>query len=154
VQKISAVVNPTRSVPPALGKSLLWRLISSLSLNHLSLTENGPAALQELLRLHNASNALSAERQIDGLVGVRSSPSFARVTADHGVAFARGRRIELEFDEEEFPGGGMFLFASVLERFLALYANMNSFTQVAVHSRQRRRQVAEWPPRAGWRTLA
>ncbi len=154
VQKISAVVNPTRAVPPALGKSLLWRLISSLSLNHLSLTEDGPAALQELLRLHNTSNALSAERQIDGLVGVRSTPSFARVTADHGIVFARGRRIDLEFDEEEFPGGGMFLFASVLERFLALYANMNSFTQVAVRSRQRRRQVVEWPPRAGWRTLS
>ncbi len=153
VHRISAVVNPTRSVPPVLGKSLLWRLISSLSLNHLSLTSDGPDALQELLRLHNASNALSAERQIDGLVGVKSSAAFARVTADHGIVFARGRRIDLEFDEEEFAGGGMFLVASVLERFLALYVNMNSFTQVTAHSRQRRRPVAEWPPRAGWRTL-
>jgi type VI secretion system protein ImpG len=69
------------------------------------------------------------------------------------MAFARGRRIELEFDEDQFPGGGMYLMASVLDRFLALYANMNSFTQVAVRSRQRRRTVVEWPPRAGWRAL-
>ena len=47
----------------------------------------------------------------------------------------------------------MFLFASVLERFLALYASMNSFTRVSVRSRQRRKLAAEWPPRAGWRTL-
>jgi len=47
----------------------------------------------------------------------------------------------------------LFVFASVLERFLALYASMNSFTQVAVRSRQRRRPVTEWPARAGGRTL-
>ncbi|MFO0095471.1 MAG: type VI secretion system baseplate subunit TssF, partial [Gemmatimonadaceae bacterium] len=153
VQRIMAVTMPTRTVQPALGNSLLWRMISSLSLNHLSLVDGTAEALQELLRLHNVSDALSAERQIDGLVGVRSTPSFARVAAEHGIACARGRRIELEFDEEQFPGGGMFLFASVLERFLALYATMNSFTQVAVRSRQRRRPVVEWPARAGWRTL-
>ena len=128
-------------------------MISSLSLNHLSITDGTPNALQELLRLHNVSNALSADQRIDGLVGVKGSPTFARVALEHGVTFARGRHIDLEFDEEKYPGGGMFLFASVLERFLALYTSMNSFTQVAVRSRQRRRQVAEWPPRAGWRAL-
>ena len=153
IQRITCVVTPTKSVQPMLGKPLLWRMISSLSLNHLSIINNSPDALQELLRLHNISNALGAERQIDGLVNVRSEPAFARVAADHGVAFARGRHIELEFDEEQFAGGGMFLFASVLERFLALYTSMNSFTRVSVRSRQRRKLAAEWPPRAGWRTL-
>lgn len=153
VPRIMAVTAPTRATQPTLGSSLLWRLISSLSLNHLSLTDGTADALREILRLHDFTNSLSAERQIDGLVGVRSSAAFARVVAPHGIAFARGRRIELEFDEDQFPGGGMFLMASVLDRFLALYANMNSFTQVAVRSRQRRRPVVDWPPRAGWRAL-
>lgn len=153
VANITCVVIPTRSVQPALGSPLLWRMISSLSLNHLSLADGTPNALQELLRLHNVASALSADQRIDGLVGVRGTPTFARVSSEHGIAFARGRHIDLEFDEEKYPGGGMFLFASVLERFLALYTSMNSFTQVAVHSRQRRRKVVEWPPRAGWRTL-
>jgi type VI secretion system protein ImpG len=61
--------------------------------------------------------------------------------------------VELEFDEDQYRGGGMYLVASVLERFLPLYATMNSFTQVAVRSRQRRRRVVEWAPRAGWRNL-
>jgi len=153
IPNISCIVTPTRSVQPALGSPLLWRMISSLSLNHLSIADGSPNALQELLRLHNVSNALSADQRIDGLIGVRGSPAFARVSSEHGIAFARGRRIALEFDEEKYPGGGMFLFASVLERFLALYTSMNSFTQVTVQSRQRRRQVAEWPARAGWRAL-
>ena len=76
VGNITCVVIPTRSVQPALGSPLLWRMISSLSLNHLSLADGTPNALQELLRLHNVSNALSADQRIDGLVGVRGTPSF------------------------------------------------------------------------------
>jgi type VI secretion system protein ImpG len=153
VRRVICLVKPTPVVQPPLGKPLLWRLISSLSLNHLSLVEDGGEALRELLRLHNAGDAAAGDRQIQGLVGVRSAPAYARVPADDGIAFARGRRVELEFDEEQFPGGGMFLFASVLERFLALYASMNTFTQLAARSRQRKRIVREWAPRAGARTL-
>ncbi len=153
IRRVLALVKPTPVIQPPLGKPLLWRLISALSLNHLSLVENGRDALRELLRLHNAGDSTGGERQIQGLVGVTSAPSYARVAADQGIAFARGRRVELEFDEEQFPGGGMFLFASVLERFLAMYASMNSFTQLAARSRQRKRVVREWAPRAGARTL-
>lgn len=153
IERISCVVTPTPTVYPKLGKSLLWRMISSLSLNHASLVEDGVDALRDLLRLHNLAETLAGERQIEGLVGVKSEPSFARVYSSHGVAYARGTRVDFEFNEEQFAGGGMFLFASVLERFLALYASMNSFTQVSARSRQRRRVVREWPPRAGWRTL-
>ncbi len=153
VKRIVCLVRPTPQVQPELGKPLLWRLISAMSLNHLSLVDEGVAALRELLTLHNTANSLSAERQIAGLTGVRSTPAFARVSSAHGVAFAHGRGVTVEFDEEQFPSGGLFVFASVLERFLALYASMNSFTQLTATSRQRRRPVREWAPRAGWRTL-
>lgn len=153
VRRVRCLIKPTAVVQPPLGKSLLWRLVSALSLNHLSLVEGGRDALQELLRLHNVGGGTAGERQIQGLADVRSAPAYARVAGEHGVAFARGRRVEVTLDEEQFPGGGAFLFASVLERFLALSASMNSFTQLAFNSRQRRRTVREWAPRAGWRTL-
>ncbi|AHG92998.1 type VI secretion protein, VC_A0110 family (plasmid) [Gemmatirosa kalamazoonensis] len=157
VRRVLCLVKPTPVRQPALGKPLLWRLVSTLSLNHLSLVDNengsGLEALRELLRLHNVGDSEAARQQILGLVGVRSEPAFARVVSDQGLAFARGRRVELHFDEEQFPGGGMFLFASVLERFLALQATMNSFTQVVVRSRQRKRVVRQWAPRAGVRAL-
>jgi len=153
VRRVICLVRPTPVIQPPLGKPLLWRLISTLSLNHLSLVEDGREALREMLRLHNVGDSTGGERQIQGLVSVRSAPAYARVAADQGIAFARGRRVELELDEEHFPGGGAFLFASVLERFLAQYATMNSFTQLAARSRQRKRVLREWAPRAGWRTL-
>jgi type VI secretion system protein ImpG len=153
VRRVRCLVKPTAVVQPALGKALLWRLVSALSLNHLSLVDDGRDALQELLRLHNTGNGAAGERQILGLAGVRSAPAFARVVGEHGAAFARGRRVELTLDEEQYPGGGAFLMASVLERLLALAASMNSFTQLAVYTRQRRGVLREWEPRSGRRTL-
>ena len=70
---------------------------------------------------------------------LESSRHFARVISEDGMAFARGTRVEMEFDEEQFVGGGVYLFAAVLECFLGLYCSMNSFSQlVARHARGRR----------------
>ncbi len=50
MKRIVALRKPTAPVRPELGKSTLWRLISHLSLNYLSLVEQGKDALQEILR--------------------------------------------------------------------------------------------------------
>ena len=36
-------------------------------------------------------------------------------------SYVRGVRVELDLDEEKFVGGGVYLFSSVLEHFLAQY---------------------------------
>ena len=69
----------------------------------------------------------------------------------HG--FCRGLDITLLLDEDKYVGSGVFLFASVLERFLGLYANLNSFTQLTVKTRQREKALKQWPPRAGEQIL-
>ena len=61
------------------------------------------------------------------------------MVSEDGVAFARGTQVEMEFDEEQFVGGGVYLFATVLEYFLGLYVSMNSFSQlVCARGRERR----------------
>lgn len=153
VKKITALVKPTEAIQPPLGKPQLWRLISQLSLNYLSLVDGGTDALRELLRLHNFGEATAGDRQIEAITAVRSEPHFARVVGEYGVSFARGRRVEIEFDESQFAGAGLYLFASVLEHFLGLYASLNSFSVLAARSQQRKRLVREWAPRAGWKPL-
>ncbi len=153
IRRIVALLKPTSVVHPPLGRPQLWRLISQLSLNHLSLVGDGPDALQEILRLHNFADSMPAERQIQGIVGVQSEPCFARVATEQGLTFARGRRVELELDEEQFTGGGVYLFASVLEHFLGLYASLNSFSILHVRTRQRKEALREWEPRSGWKPL-
>jgi type VI secretion system protein ImpG len=149
IKRVVALRKPTASVRPPTGKGMLWRLISHLSLNYLSIVEEGREALQEILRLYTFGESGYNERQVAGIQSVKSSRHFARVISENGVGFVRGHRVEMEFDEEQFVGGGVFLFASVLERFLGQYASLNSFSQLAARTQQRKEVLRQWPPRAG-----
>jgi len=153
IKHITAIVKPTSVIEPPLGQPQLWRLISQLSLNYLSLIDGGAEALREILRLHNFADSAAAEKQIQGLVDVTSQPAYSRVSSAHGLSFARGTRVDVTLDEEQFTGGGAFLFATVLERFLGLYASLNSFSILAARTTQRKDVMRVWPPRAGWKTL-
>jgi type VI secretion system protein ImpG len=155
VQKILCLHRPTPNYPAPATRTSLWRLVSQLALNHLSLVEEGRAALQTLLRLHNLGAADFAEESIKGILKLESKPDFARVYSEHGIAFVRGKRVEMSVDEERFVGSGAFLFGSVLERFLGLFTSLNSFSQLAVRSRQRGdKLVHAWPARAGSKVVA
>lgn len=142
---------PSYRLPP--GKELLWRLLSHLSLNYLSLVEEGKDALQEILRLYNFSESRYADRQIDGIKTLSSRRHFGRVISEHGIHFVRGTHVTMELDEDQFVGGGVYLFAQVLEYFLGLYVSMNSFSQLEARTQQRKGVLKEWPPRAGHRIL-
>jgi type VI secretion system protein ImpG len=153
IRRITALIKPTEVIQPPLGRSQLWRLISQLSLNYLSITEGGVEALREILRLHNFAESAAGEKQIQGITNVRSVPAYSRVMAEHGLSFARGRRVEIELDEEQFAGSSVYLLASVLERFLGLYASINSFSVLVARTKQRKDVLRAWPPRAGWKAL-
>jgi len=131
----------------------LWRLISLLSLNYLSLNEEGRTAMQEILRLHNISDSTASENQVGSILRMKSSPGFSLVDSAYGLIPARGTQVEMEFDEQQFAGGGLYLFAAVLDRFLASYASMNSFSQLTAQSTLRKEALGKWPPRAGTQAL-
>jgi type VI secretion system protein ImpG len=153
IKSIVALTKPTLPLRPPASKMALWRLISHLSLNHLSLVADGRDALQQILRLYDFTDSPFAQKMIEGIADLKSRPHFAPIVSENGVTFARGIRVELELDEEQFVGGGVYLFASVIERFLALYATLNSFTQLSARTRQRKEAIREWPPRAGQKIL-
>jgi type VI secretion system protein ImpG len=143
--------NPTPTVRPPARRGLQWRLISHLSLNHLSIVEKGTEALQEILRLYDFSNDPAIRKQIAGITSVTSRSSISRVTSSTGVAFCRGTDVTLEFDEGEYVGTGVYLLACVLQRFLGLYAAVNSFSRLT--ARTRKGVLKQWPPLAGEQVL-
>jgi type VI secretion system protein ImpG len=153
IKRILMLKKPTGTIRPPTGRNALWRLISHLSLNYLSLVEDGREALQHILRLYNFTDSAYIQKQIEGITKVESARHFARVISEHGISFARGTRVNVELDEEQFVGGGVYLFASVLERFMGLYVSMNSFSQLVVTTTQRREVLEQWPPRAGHKIL-
>jgi len=148
------VSGPTETIRPSFRGSLQWRLISQLSLNHLSLVDSGVDALREILRLHDPASTHATSRQIDGILAVRSARKIARLSSEHGFVFCQGLAIDVEFDEDKFPSGGAYLLASILERFFGLYCAINSFTQLRVSARQRRELIWQWPIRSGEQAVA
>lgn len=155
VTRVRCLLKPTRSCRPPTGRGAQWRLISHLSLNHLSLAENeqGLDALREVLMVHDFADKAVTRQQIAGITAVSSRPVPLRTGRKIGSAVCLGTEVQLEFDETHFVGGGAFLMASVLERFLGLYASINSFTRLVARTRQREGILKQWPPRAGERTL-
>lgn len=150
VRRIQALRRPTPTLRPPLGKATLWHLISHLSLNYLSLVNEGKDALQEILRLYNYSGSLHLRNQINSIMAISSRRHYALVSSpDGGANFARGTGVEMEIDEDLFAGGGVFLFCSVIEHFLGHYVSINSFSQLTALSKQRKEAIREWPPRAG-----
>lgn len=153
--RVHCLTRPTRTLRPPLRKGTLWRLISHLSLNHLSLADNASGAepLREILRLYDFVERDEIKEMIDGISNVASRRTVAR-TFERGMpGFCRGLEITVEFDEDRFPGRELFLFATVLEHFLALYASINSFTQMVATTKGRQRVLRRWTPRVGERNL-
>jgi type VI secretion system protein ImpG len=150
------VDGPTRPRTRSIESQHPWRLISHLALNTMALvnSENADAAqaIQEMLMLYSHAGDQSAMRQIESLRHVDARPVVRRLPLDGPIAFARGLEITCRVDESGFAGAGAFLFASVLERFLAHYVSVNSFTQLVLISEQRG-EIARWPARTGYRAL-
>ncbi len=149
VARIRCLRKPTPTQRPSQRKGAYWRLISHLSLNHLSIVDGGRDALLEILSLYNFFDSPALEKQIAGITKVDSVPGLARVGPPQRQAFVRGLDINLEFDEDMYVGGGIYLLASVLERFFGLYCSLNSFTRLTITSQQREKPLATWKARSG-----
>ncbi len=156
VRAITCLTAPTPSFRPALRDRRAWRLISLLSLGHLSVTggPDGAAALQEVLRLFDLRQTSETRAAVASLVDVTSRPGTARVPGARPGAFCRGLDVTLGFDAVAWSGGESFLLASVLDRFLALHGTINAFVRTTAVVHGRPGIAARFPPRAGWRMLA
>lgn len=152
VQQIRCLRKPTSPVRPPMGKGVIWRLVSHLSLNHLSLVSNGREALMELLSLYNYRQASAIRKQINGITAITSEPAMTRIGHPR-PAFVRGTGITLELDESQFIGSGIYLFGTVLDHFFGQYCSLNSFTQLTLRSKQREQRVVQWQPRTGTQPL-
>lgn len=152
ISKIRCLTKPTETVRPPLRHAAQWRLISQLNLNYLSIVNSDdgtPEALREILHLYNFVDSNVTRRQILGLIGIDSKKAIRQIGDRVGTGFVRGIETTITFDEEQFVGSGMFLFACVIERFLGLYVSLNSFNQLSIRSSQREDVIKTFPPRSG-----
>jgi type VI secretion system protein ImpG len=155
LSRITCLTRPTETAYPAVGGETLWKLVSNLSLNHLSLS-SGPEsldALREILRLYNFSASPFINRQIEGIREMQTRPVAGRIGSEAWRGFCRGTRVTLLLDESQYVGASPVLLASVLHHFFGLHAAINSFTEVVIRSLQRDEEWKRWPALAGSQVL-
>lgn len=146
---------PTPTIRAGAGNANRWKLISHLTLNQLSIADQqlGADALKHILRLYDYGDNERTRAAIESIVSLSSRRTVARSTGGAAEGFARGLEVTVKFDESRFADNGLFLFASVLERFLGLYCSINSFSTMVARTSAQDRELRRWKPRAGEQLL-
>jgi type VI secretion system protein ImpG len=149
VHEIGFLRKPTPSYRFERGRGAHWRLISHLSLNHLSLSGGGVDAFREMLALYDLPRSPTSQRQIGGILSVAHKPATTWLPGNPFACMVRGIEVRLTVDEEAFVGSGIDAFAHIVERFLGLYVHANSFTQLVIVSNKTGGELLRCMPRSG-----
>ena len=155
VTSLTCLTAPTASLRAPSRERPAWRLVSHLSLGHLSIVGGARAAdsLREILELYDLRGTAESRASIGGLLAVHSRPGTARVPGGRPASFCRGLDVTLEFEPRSWETMGLFLLAMVLDHFLALHTSVNSFVRTAVTLQGQTGTVARFAPRAGAKVL-
>ena len=141
----------SRRVPS--GKAVLWRLLSHLSINYLSLadTDNLKSLLELYIFPGHAGNKqeVANRKRIDGINSIKVSSCDRLVD---GIPM-RGQAIQVSLNSTSFSSqGDMYLFGMLLDRVLASFASLNCFTEFSLVD-SNTEEAYHWPIRAGDRPL-
>ncbi len=139
----------TQVIMPPVGSNFLWRLISHLSLNYLSLVnrDNLRALLDLYIFPESQSQAVVSanKKRISGIEHIDDTPADRLFRG----RLYRGREVRMKLRRDCYASlGDMFLFSSVLDHFLGGYASINAFTALTVEE-VLRGEIYTWPARLG-----
>lgn len=135
------------------GSSMLWRLLSHLSLNYLSLadTDNLKALLGLYIFTSNTGNTLEVanRKRIEGVSKISVEVCDRLVS---GVPM-RGQSIIVRVNPANYAGtGDMYLFGVLLDRLFASFSSINCFTEFCMVD-EATEEIYTWPIRIGDRPL-
>ena len=150
-QNIRAV---TAAQEPPSGEALLWQLISHVSLNFLSVAS--AETLRSLLSLYvfserqEQTQEAANRRRIEGIQEVTATPETRLIGRG---SLLRGQLVRIKCRQDHYAGiGDLYLFGCMLERLIADYAGINSYTRVELVDAFSG-AVYKWPPRLGQQLL-
>lgn len=147
------IIAPSKSQDAPSGNSILWRLLSHLSLNYLSLadTDNLKALLELYIFSGKSANKqdLANRKRIEGIQSITVNGCDRLI----GGVSMRGQAINIIVDPVNFIStGDMYLFGMLLNHLLGSFSTLNSFTEFSLTD-SISAKVYEWPIRVGDRTL-
>ena len=164
VELVAAMKRPRSSLAaglPQVGRDaeatfddLTWRMVAQLSLNHLSLAEEGHGAepLRAMLSLYADRGDPALARHIRSLAGISSRQVIERLDLPGPLCLGRGIEITLHVDEGPLTGGSVLLLSALLSRLFARHAGINGFVRTRTLTQQKQEEVS-WPMCPGSRDL-
>lgn len=163
VRLLGALRPPRPSLPAMLpagaeGESraddLAWRLVAQLSLNFLSLAEEGRGAdpLHALLDLYADRGDPGLARHVRSITRIQSRAVVERLELAGPICFGRGTEITLSVDQSVLAGQSALLLSALLARLFARHSGINGFVRTRTRLLQRQEDVP-WPMTPGNRAL-
>ena len=131
---------------------LTWRWIGQLSLNHLSLAEEGKDAepLRAMLDLYADRGDPALARHVRSVAGIASTPRIERLGLPGPICFGHGMEITLDIDETTLSGASSLLLSALLNQLFGRYAAINSFVRTKTRLMHQQEEVT-WPMTPGQR---
>lgn len=152
--EIAMLRRPSPSLRFKRSDDLQMRLLSHLSLNHLSLGDMDLAALKAVLTLYDVRRTVVSSRLIDAIVGVEVRDAVVELPGNPFPTSVQGIEMRLTLDEGHFAGTSIATFVGVMDAFLGNYVQLNGFVQLTVLSKRTGREVMRCAPRSGESILA
>jgi len=116
---------------------------------------SGVENLKGILRLYNSTcthdraTRSANDRQIDGLAELQVTRETRLVRG----AMMQGQHVVLTCEEKNWASpGALYLWGSVLDRFLSCYAGINSYTRFEIRDKNTGTEF-KWPIRMGQKPL-
>jgi len=147
------IIAPSENQEVPTGQSVLWRLLSHLAINYLSLAD--PDNLKSLLELYMFSGHSGSKQEIANRKRINGISAVSVMACDrlvNGIPI-RGQEVQVTVDSANFTSvGDMYLFGMLLDRLMGSFASLNCFTEFSLID-SNTDEVYRWPIRAGDRPL-
>lgn len=150
--KFKNITIPTMSYAPPIDGDFLWKIVSNMSLNYLSLSDMN--TLKTILQTYDFLGAYDdkqrqhTEHILKGLVDI----SYEHSSIIYQGLPVRGVITTLKIETSKFASKGeMYLFCDVLNEFFALYGNINTFHKLSVETDEG--ETFDWTAKMGYDAL-
>jgi type VI secretion system protein ImpG len=147
------IISPSENQEVPTGQSVLWRLLSHLAINYLSLADTDN--LKSLLELYIFSGHRGSKQEIANRKRINGISAISVKACDRlveGIPM-RGQEVKITVDAGNFTSiGDMYLFGMLLDRLMASFSSLNCFTEFSLVD-STTNEVYRWPIRAGDRPL-
>ncbi|MCK5099186.1 MAG: type VI secretion system baseplate subunit TssF [Desulfobacteraceae bacterium] len=143
------ITAPTTNVEPPLEGDTLWRLLSHMSLNLLSL--KGAQSLREMLQLYIFPDSRDKGMVTANLKRINGISDFTIETEDRLIKgmVVRGEKITISLSKEGFASlGDVVVFGAVIDEFFSRYSSINSYTRLIINETISGESFS-WLPRIG-----